>query len=49
VLKEERVRGIIGTDYYVTSLREAVSFCVEAAHKTREASGSPKMLEVAST
>ena len=35
VLKEERVRGIIGADYYVTSLREAVSFCVEAAHKIR--------------
>ena len=33
VLKEARVRAIIGADYYVTSLREAVSYCVEAAHK----------------
>jgi hypothetical protein len=47
VLKEERVRGIIGADYYVTSLREAVSFCVEAAHKIREASGNVGPLEVA--
>jgi len=47
VLKEERVRGIIGADYYVTSLREAVSFCVEAAHKNREATGNAGPLEVA--
>jgi predicted PurR-regulated permease PerM len=47
ILKEERVRGIIGADYYVTSLREAVSFCVEAAHKIREASGNVGPLEVA--
>ena len=48
VLKEERVRAIIGADYYVTSLREAVSFCVEAAHNVGEASGSARPLEVAS-
>ena len=48
VLKEERVRAIIGADYYVTSLREAVSFCVEAAHSVGEASENAKSLEVAS-
>jgi predicted PurR-regulated permease PerM len=48
VLKEERVRAIIGADYYVTSLREAVSFCVEAALNVGEASGSARPLEVAS-
>ena len=46
VLKEERVRAIIGADYYATSLREAVTFCVEAAHKAGEASESAKSLEV---
>ena len=49
VLKEERVRAIIGADYYVTSLREAVSFCVEAAHNVGEARGSARPLEVASS
>ena len=48
VLKEERVRAIIGADYYATSLREAVTYCIEAAHKTAEASESVKSLEVAS-
>jgi predicted PurR-regulated permease PerM len=47
VLKEERVRAIIGADYYATSLREAVTFCVEAAHNAGEASRSAKSLEVA--
>ena len=47
VLKEERVRAIIGADYYATSLREAVSFCVEAAPKLVEARGSTRPLEVA--
>ena len=47
VLKDERVRAIIGADYYATSLREAVSFCVEA-HKVGVASGIAEPLEVAS-
>ena len=46
VLKEERVRAIIGADYYATSLREAVTFCVEAAHKAGEANESAKSLQV---
>ena len=40
VLKEARVRAIIGADYCSTSLREAVSYCIEAAHKASEARGS---------
>jgi hypothetical protein len=48
VLKEERVRAIIGADYYATSLHEAVNFCVETAHKLDELSGSAKALEAAS-
>jgi hypothetical protein len=47
VLTEERVRAIIGADYYATSLREAVNFCVQTAHKLDEVSGA-KALEVAS-
>ncbi len=31
VLHEERVRAVIGADYYATSLGEAVGFCVGAA------------------
>jgi len=48
VLREERVRAIIGADYYATSLRQAVTFCVEAAHKAGEASESANSLKVAS-
>jgi len=48
VLKEERVRAMIGADYYATTLREAVNFCVETAHKLGEVSGSAKALEAAS-
>jgi predicted PurR-regulated permease PerM len=40
VLKEARVRAIIGADYCSTSLREAVSYCIEAAHKAGDARGS---------
>ena len=36
VLKEARVRAIIGADYCSTSLREAVSYCIEAAQKAGE-------------
>ena len=31
VLREDRVRAVIGADYYATSLREAVGFCAAAA------------------
>ena len=33
VLKDERIRAVIGADYYTTSLRDAVNACVEAASK----------------
>ena len=47
VLKEERVRAIIGADYYAKSLREAVAYCIEAAHNIGELGGA-KPLEVVS-
>jgi hypothetical protein len=31
ILKEEKLRAVVGADYYVTSLREAVQRCLEAA------------------
>ena len=37
VLTSDRVRAVIGADYYSTSLREAVNSCVEAARKAAEA------------
>jgi predicted PurR-regulated permease PerM len=40
VLREPRVRAIIGADYYSTSLCEAVNCCVGAAHRAAEVSGS---------
>jgi predicted PurR-regulated permease PerM len=39
VLRSDRVRAVIGADYYSTSLREAVNSCVEAARKATEAGG----------
>ena len=33
VLREDRVRAVIGAEYYATSLREAVGFCVGEAQK----------------
>ena len=36
-LGSDRVRAVIGADYYSTSLREAVNACVEAAHKASDA------------
>ena len=40
-LKSDRVRAVIGADYYSTSLREAVNSCVEAAHKAAEPNTAP--------
>jgi hypothetical protein len=40
VLKDERIRAVIGADYYTTSLREAVNACVEAASKTADTPAS---------
>ncbi|MGI4944226.1 MAG: AI-2E family transporter [Janthinobacterium lividum] len=41
VLTSDRVRAVIGADYYSTSLREAVNSCVEAARKAAEAGSEP--------
>ena len=40
-LSSDRVRAVIGADYYSTSLREAVNSCTEAARKAAEAGGIP--------
>ena len=37
VLGDERVRKVIGADYYTRSLREAVDACVAAAHEKADA------------
>ena len=36
VLKDEALRGAIGADFYVTSLRDAVEACLNAAHRAAE-------------
>jgi hypothetical protein len=33
VLKNDRVRAVMGADYLITSLREALEICVEVAHQ----------------
>jgi predicted PurR-regulated permease PerM len=52
VLKDERVRAVVGADYYTTSLRDAVETCVRVAHEEAapaEAAGeaAPPRLEPA--
>ena len=37
VMMDERLRAVIGADYYTRSLREAVDACVSAAHEKAEA------------
>jgi hypothetical protein len=37
VLKDERVRVVIGADYFATSLREALDTCVEVAQQKADA------------
>jgi predicted PurR-regulated permease PerM len=37
VLKDDRVRAVIGADYLTTSLREALETCVEVAHQKADA------------
>jgi hypothetical protein len=37
VLKDDRVRAVIGADYFTTSLREALDTCVEVAHQKADA------------
>jgi hypothetical protein len=41
VLKDERLRNVLGADYYVSSLREAVEVCVEAAWASNTATPPP--------
>lgn len=38
VLRDDRLRAAVGADYYATSLREAVTACLEAAHGAEEPS-----------
>jgi predicted PurR-regulated permease PerM len=40
VLKDDRVRAVIGADYFTTSLREAVETCLEVAHQKVDAAVS---------
>jgi hypothetical protein len=37
VLKDEKLRAAVGADHYVTSLREGVEACLEAAKKAAAA------------
>jgi hypothetical protein len=46
VLADPELRGIIGADYYVTSLRDGVTACLEAAKKAAEAEGPATSVEV---
>ncbi len=39
-LRDERVRAAVGADYYASSLRDAVTACVEAADCARETSAT---------
>jgi predicted PurR-regulated permease PerM len=40
VLKDDRVRAVIGADYFTTSLREALDTCIVVAHQKAEAACS---------
>jgi hypothetical protein len=40
VLSDPELRGMIGADYYVASLRDAVAACLEAAKKASDAERS---------
>jgi hypothetical protein len=44
VLSDEALRSVIGADYYVTSLREAVEACLKAAYSASDVP-EPKSLE----
>ena len=39
--RDERVRTVIGADYYSTSLRECVDSCIEAAQAASNEAGGP--------
>lgn len=43
VLKDERIKAVIGADYYTMSLRDAVNACVEAASKPAPTPDPPLM------
>jgi hypothetical protein len=41
VLSDPELRGMVGADYYVTSLRDGVAACLEAARKASDAERGP--------
>ena len=43
VLKDDRVRAVIGADHYTTSLREALETCIEVAHEHARAEATGGM------
>lgn len=40
VLSDERLRAVIGADFYVSSLREAITACIRAAHLAAAEAGT---------
>ncbi len=44
-LRDERLRGVVGADYYVSSLHGAVEACLEAAHKATRTEIRPLRVE----
>ena len=41
ILKDEKLRAMVGADYYVASLREAVICCLQAATRDEQTEGKP--------
>jgi len=46
VLGDPELRSMIGADYYVTSLRDGVAACIEAAKKANDTEGSGTSVEI---
>ena len=42
ILTDESLRSAIGADYYVTSLREGLKACLQAAHEAAESADEPE-------
>jgi hypothetical protein len=40
ILKDEKLRAVVGADYYVASLREAVICCLKAANSDEKSKGA---------
>lgn len=45
ILKDERMRAVVGADHYTTSLREAVETCVAVAHQEAEETRGPDRMQ----